>query len=340
MEKSSLRVAMLGPISWCTPPRHYGPWELVVSNLTESLVQLGVDVTLFATGNSRTQGKLHSIAAAPYSESPTINRWAWTALHISEVFERAREFDIIHNHFDFLPLTYSKLVEIPVLTTVHGFSSDGIFPVYSKYRDLPFVSISLASRRPELNYVRNIYHGISLEAYSFSEHSRDYLLFLGRICAEKGVHDAIELAAKVARPLKIAGIIQDTEYFREKIEPALDGNRVQFLGPIGGQAKADLLSHAFATVHLCQCEEPFGLSIVESLASGTPVLAMRRGGIPEILDDRCGLLVDSIDEAQREFGRLSTVRRRECRQVAEKRFTAARMAREYLEVYRELTGLR
>jgi len=339
MDKSSLRVAMLGPISWRTPPRHYGPWELVVSNLTECLVELGVDVTLFATANSRTQGKLHALAPAPYSEDPSLNRWVWTALHISEVFERAREFDVIHNHFDFLPLTYSRLVETPVLTTVHGFSSGEIFPVYNKYRDLPFVSISLASQHPGLNYVRNIYHGIFLEAYSFNEKSGDYLLFLGRICHEKGVHDAVELAAKVGRPLKIAGLIQDIKYFREKIEPALDGNRVQFLGPVGGQAKIDLLSEAFATVHLCHCEEPFGLSIVESLACGTPVVAMRRGGIPEILNERCGLVVDSLDEAQREFGRLSNMRRGECRRVVEERFTAARMAREYLDVYRDLTGI-
>lgn len=335
MSRNGLRVAMLAPISWRTPPRHYGPWELIVSNLTEHLVHLGVEVTLFATVNSQTRAKLHAISA-PYSEDLTLDRWVWTGLHISEAFERAAEFDLIHNHLDFLPLTYSRLVSTPVLSTIHGFSSPAIFPAYYKYRDLPFVSISLASRQRGLNYVRNIYHGIEIQSYSFSKRSEDYLLFLGRICPDKGVEGAIDLATKVKRPLKIAGIIQDAEYFREKIEPALDGDRVQFLGPVGGRKKIELLSGAFATVHLCQCEEPFGLSIVESLACGTPVIAMRRGGIPEILNERCALLVNSVAEACDGFGRVAAILRSDCRELAEHRFTAARMAKEYLEVYREL----
>ncbi len=340
MRRHPLRVAMLSPISWRTPPRHYGPWEFVASNLTEQLVRLGIDVTLFASLNSRTRAKLQGVAPAGYSEDPTLDRWVWTGLHISEVFERARDFDVIHNHFDFLPLTYSRLISTPILTTVHGFSSDSILPVYRKYRDLPYVSISLASRHPGLNYVRNIYHGIDPACYPLNDDPADYLVFLGRICAEKGVHDAIELARRVGRPLRIAGIIQDDVYFREKVEPFLDGIRVKFLGPVGGRSKLDLLSRAFATVHLCQCEEPFGLSIIESLACGTPVIAMRRGAIPEILDDRCGLVVDSLDEAEIRFGWLAEILRPTCRRIVEDRFTSMRMAREYLEVYCELTDSR
>jgi glycosyltransferase involved in cell wall biosynthesis len=329
---------MLGPISWRTPPRHYGPWELVVSNLTEQLVRLGIDVTLFASLNSSTRAKLEGIVPTGYSEDPTLDRWVWTGLHVSEVFERARDFDLIHNHLDFLPLTYSRLISTPLLTTIHGFSSDSIMPVYRKYGDLPYVSISLASRKPGLNYVRNIYHGIDPESYPYNDHPADYLVFLGRICAEKGVHDAIELARRVGRPLRIAGIIQDGVYFREKVEPLLDGTQIKFLGPVGGRSKLDLLSSAFATVHLCQFEEPFGLCIIESMACGTPVIAMRRGAIPEIMNDRCGLVVNSLDEAETHFAVLTGILRRACRRTVEDRFTSLRMATEYLEVYRELTN--
>ena len=336
MRNRPLRVAMLGPISWRTPPRHYGPWEFIVSNLTEQLVMLGVDVTLFASLDSRSRARLRGVAAGGYSENHSLDRWVWTGLHISELFECAKEFDIIHNHFDFLPLTYSRLVSTPLLTTIHGISSDSILPVYRKYCELPYVSISLASRHAKLNYVRNIYHGIDPQDYSFSDRPDNYLLFLGRICAEKGVHEAIELARRVGRPLRIAGIIQDPVYFREKVEPSLDGERIRFLGPVGGKCKQDLLSGAFASVLLCDCEEAFGLSIIESLACGTPVIATRRGAIPEILDDRCGLVVGSLDEAESHFNSIARIVRRTCRQVVEERFTSTRMAKEYLEVYCEL----
>jgi glycosyltransferase involved in cell wall biosynthesis len=340
MRNPPLRVAMLGPISWRTPPLHYGPWEFVVSNLTEQLVKLGVDVTLFASLDSRTHARLRGVAAGGYSENRALDRWVWTGLHISELFESSDEFDIIHNHFDFLPLTYSRLVRTPVLTTIHGISSDSILPVYDKYRELPYVSISFASRHEKLNYVRNIYQGIDPKAYFFNDRPDNYLLFLGRICAEKGVHEAIELARRVGRPLRIAGIIQDPVYFRESIEPYLDGERTSFLGPVGGKRKKDLLSGAFASVHLCNCEEAFGLSIIESLACGTPVIATRRGAIPEILDERCGLVVESLDEAESQFKSVARIVRGTCRQVVEERFTAMRMAKEYLDVYCELVDSR
>jgi len=335
-----LHVAMLSPISWRTPPRHYGPWELVVSNLTEELVRSGVDVTLFASRDSLTGAVLRGIAPTGYSENPRLDRWVWTGLHISEVFERAAEFDVIHNHLDFLPLTYSRLVGTPMVTTVHGFSSAAVLPVYEKYAELPYVSISFASRRPGLNYVGNVYHGIDPTLYPFNDRPGDYLVFLGRICEEKGVDEAIRLAQRVGRPLRVAGIIQDAAYFRERVEPFLDGRDVKFLGPVGGLAKTDLLAGAFAAVHLCRGEEAFGLSIVEALACGTPVIASRRGAIPEILDERCGLVVDSVDEAEACFDRVEQISRAACRQIVEERFTAERMAREYLDIYRQIHGLR
>src|SRR6266446_3196610 len=191
---------MLSPVSWRTPPRHYGPWELVASELTEQLVKLGVNVTLFASHGSQTTATLHAIVP-PYSEDPSSDRFASTVLHISEVFERADEFDIIHNHFDFPPLTYSRLVGIPLLTTVHGFSSPEILSVYRKYANLPYVSVSYASRVAGLNYVANVYHGVDTLRYPFGERPSRYLLYLGRIAREKGVDDAIQLAKMVRRPL-------------------------------------------------------------------------------------------------------------------------------------------
>ena len=183
-----MRIAMLAPIAWRTPPRHYGPWERVVSLLTEGLVARGVDVTLFATADSETSGRIHAIVPRPYEEDKSLIPKVWESLHISEVFERAEDFDLIHNHFDFLPLTYSSLVKRPVLTTIHGFSSEKILPVYKKYDEKSYyVAISDSDRSPELTYSATIYHGIDLEAFTFNPLGGEYLLFFGRIHPDKGV---------------------------------------------------------------------------------------------------------------------------------------------------------
>jgi len=239
-----MRVAMLSPIAWRTPPRHYGPWEQVVSTLTEGLLARGIDVTLFATGDSLTAGSLHAVCPRPYEEDSSLDPKVWESLHVSEVFERAEEFDIIHNHFDFLPLTYAGLVETPVVTTIHGFSSEKILPVYEKYDGLVhYVSISNADRSPRLTYIATVYNGVDLEKFTFRGVFGDYLVYLGRIHPDKGVHEAVEIARAANMPLVIAGIIHDRDYYRRRIEPQLD-ERCRYVGSVGPEERDGLLGGA------------------------------------------------------------------------------------------------
>ena len=190
-----MRIAMLSPIAWRTPPRHYGPWESVVSLLTEGLIAKGVDVTLFATSDSKTRGTLRTVCKAGYEEDKHADPKVEECLHISSLFEHADEFDLIHNHFDFLPLTYSGLVTTPMVTTIHGFSSPRILPVYEKYNGkVHYVSISVADRSPKLDYISTIHHGIDLNEFRFNANPSDYLLFFGRIHPDKGAKEAIDIA--------------------------------------------------------------------------------------------------------------------------------------------------
>jgi glycosyltransferase involved in cell wall biosynthesis len=213
------RIAVLSPVAWRTPPRQYGAWETVASNVTEGLVARGWDVTLYATGDSITRANLRWIVAKGYEEDRSIDPKVAEYLHISKLFEEAEDFDLIHNHFDFMPLTYSRLVSTPVLTTIHGFSSPSIMPIYRQYRDGYFVSISDADRAEGLNYLATVHNGIDLELHEYFDRPGDFLVFLGRIHPDKGVHLAIETAKRSGRKLILAGIIQDEIYFREQIKP-------------------------------------------------------------------------------------------------------------------------
>lgn len=336
-----MKVAMLVPIAWRTPPRHYGPWEQVVSVLTESLVERGIDVTLFATAESITKAKLVAVAPRGYEEDPELDPKVWECLHISEVFERAAQFDLIHNHFDFLPLTYSQLVETPVLTTIHGFSSPKILAVYKKYnKKVHYVSISNADRAPELDYIATVYHGIDLRLFTFREHpAGDYLLFFGRIHPDKGTREAIEIARRAGKPLIIAGIIHDKEYFEKEVKPFVDNDRVKYVGSAGPELRDELLGNAIALLHPINFKEPFGLSVVEALACGTPVIAFPRGALPELITDGVtGFLVQNVDEAVEAVKRVGTISRARCRQEAEARFSRERMADDYIRVYKKILG--
>ena len=335
-----MKIAMLAPISWRTPPRHYGPWEWVTSLITEGLVSHGVDVTLFATGDSVTAAKLRWVCPRPYSEDRSLDPKVWECLHIAEVFEHADEFDLIHNHFDFLPLTYSGLVSTPVLTTIHGFSSPRILPVYRKYNQRTYyVSISNADRAPELDYIATVYHGIPIADYPFSAAHGDYLLFLGRIHSDKGTYEAIQVARRTGLPLIIAGIVQDEEYFRGMVAPHVDGKQVRYIGPVGPPEKYDLLMRARALLHLINFDEPFGLSVVEAMACGTPVIAIRRGSMPELIADGVtGFLVPDWEAAAARVAEVEELARRDCRAWVEARFTQARMVERYLEVYEKILG--
>ena len=331
---------MLAPIAWRTPPRQYGPWELVTSLLTEALVARGVDVTLFATLDSQTAGTLAGVAPASYSEDPGIDAKVWEALHVAHVFERAAEFDLIHNQADFPALAFSELVETPVLTTIHGFSSERILPVYRRYdRRTHYVSISDSDRHPDLTYAATIHHGIRLEDFPFRSKAGEDLLFFGRIHPDKGGAEAIAAARATGRRLVMTGIIQDQGYFDREVAPALDNDRVVYTGPVGGADRARALGSAKALLHLINFNEPFGLSVVEALACGTPVIAMNRGSMPELIDHGAtGFLVDTMDEAIEAVGRIGEIDRAACRAAVEARFTVDRMADRYLALYREILG--
>lgn len=333
-----MRIAVLSPISWRTPPRHYGPWELVVSLLTEELAHMGLDVTLFATGDSQTSGKLAAVCPRPYSEDHTVDPKVAECLHISEIFERATEFDLIHNNFDFLPLTYSGLVKTPVLTTIHGFSSPKIMPVFRKYNARShYVAISESDKSPELDYIATVHHGIDVAQFPFSEAAGDYLLFFGRIHPDKGVREAIEVAQHVGVKLVIAGIIQDQDYFASEVQPHIDGTTVEYLGSVGPDQRADVLSHAIALLHLISFDEPFGLSLIESMACGTPVIAFDRGSMQEIIrDGETGYIVEDVEGAINAVAAVRTIDRSVCRADVEERFTSKRMARDYVRVYQEI----
>ena len=335
-----MRVAVLAPVSWRVPPRAYGPWEQFASLLSEGLVCRGVDVTLFATADSVTAAKLASVVARGYSEDPGTDPKVCECMHIAHVFERAGEFDVIHNGFDFLPLTYSRLVDTPLLTTIHGFSSPAIVAVYERYNARSaYVAISDADRRPCLDYLATIHHGIDTQAFSLHPAPGGYLLFFGRIHPDKGTVEAIEVADRVGMPLTIAGIVQDERYFDEEVAPRLDGDRIRFIGAVGPAERIGLLGGAEALLHLISFEEPFGYSVVEAMACGTPVVAFRRGSMPELIDDgSSGFLVEDVEGAVAAVGKASTLDRQAIRRQAVSRFDRTRMIDAYLDAYEAVVG--
>ncbi|HET7902704.1 MAG TPA: glycosyltransferase family 4 protein [Candidatus Nanopelagicales bacterium] len=326
---------MLASIAHSVPPRAYGPWEQVASTLTEGLVRRGHDVTLFATADSRTGARLRSTAPAGYEEDPHVDAKVHEALHIASVFESAGDFDLISNQFDFLPLAFSRLVSTPVVTTVHGFSSERIVPVYREYDDdAHYVSISDSDRHPDLTYAATIHHGIDVESFTVGSGGGGYLLFLGRIQPDKGTHGAIDGARRAGLPLILAGVVHDEAYHQREVLPHVDGVAVRYVGPVGPAARDQLLGGAVGLLHLIDFEEPFGLSVVESLAAGTPVVAFRRGSMPELIRD--GLTGFVVDDAQAAVGAvrgLPRLDRRACRGDAVRRFSADRMVRDYERLY-------
>jgi glycosyltransferase involved in cell wall biosynthesis len=331
---------MLAPISWRVPPRHYGPWERVVSLLTEGLMRRGVDVTLFATVDSITSARLVSVCPRGFSEDAALDPKVWECLHISAVFERAAEFDLIHNQFDFLPLSYSGLVQTPVLTTIHGFSSERIVPVFQKYNGRAhYVAISNADRHPALDYVATIHHGIPLEEFTLRREPGDYLVFFGRIHPDKGVVEAIELARASGLRLIIAGIIHDQAYFDEQVAPHIDGDQIRYVGSLGPDERDRVLGGARALVHLINFKEPFGLTMIEAMACGTPVIARGLGSVPEVVADRkTGFIVDGPDQALEAVRLVDELDRTEIRRHVEQNFSRDRMVQRYIDVYKKVLG--
>ena len=329
-----MRVAIFAPLAWRTPPRHYGPWEQVASNIAEGLVAKGLDVSLFATGDSITSGRLDWVIAKGYEEDRSQDAKVVECLHISNLMEKAGNFDIIHNHFDFLPLTYSNLIKTPVVTTIHGFSSPRIIPVYQKYNKTShYVSISNSDRSPLLTYACTIYNGIRVSDFEFQNTPEDYLLYFGRIHHDKGTAEAIEIATTSKKKLLIAGIIQDGNYFEHKVKPFLS-DQVIYVGEAGPEKRNELMKNALALLHPINFDEPFGLSVAEAMLCGTPVIAFNRGSMSElIIHGKTGFLVDNIDQAVEVIRDIGSISRQECRNWSEGQFSQERMVKEYIKLY-------
>ncbi|MEU8252767.1 glycosyltransferase family 4 protein [Micromonospora inaquosa] len=331
-----MRIALLGPVAWRTPPRHYGPWEQVTGLLAEGLVSRGFDVTLFATLDSVTSAQLDGVCPRGYADDPDLDGRVWEAMHVSHAMARSAQFDVVHSHLDWLPLAFAEHCRAPLLTTVHGFSGAGILPAYGRARS-SYVSISDADRAPELDYVATVYHGVDAGALPFTNETGPGLVAFGRIHPDKGTHTAIEIARRAGRRLTICGIVQDERYFAEQVAPHIDGDQIVFLGSVGPRRRAEVLGDSTALLHPIAFDEPFGLSVVESMVCGTPVVAYRRGSMPEVVDEGVtGFLVSTVDQAVEAITRVAGLDRVECRARALKRFSADRMVTDYLAVYDQL----
>jgi glycosyltransferase involved in cell wall biosynthesis len=338
MDIKSKRIAILAPVAWRTPPREYGAWETVASNITEGLVARGwKDVTLFATKESITKAKLVGWIDKGYEEDKSQIPLVSTCFHISKVMERAHEFDLIHNNFDYLPLTYLPLISTPMLTTIHGFSDPDILRVYRDHKDTYYVSISDSDRDKELPYLATVYNGIDLSNLTFRQTPGDKLVHYGRIHMDKGTHLAVALAKKCGKDLIIAGIIQDQQYFDDLVKPHINDTSIKFIGPVNPVQRDALLKEAYAVIHLNTIPERFGLVMAESNAAGVPVIAMDLGSCREVIaDGQTGFLVNNVDEAVQAVAKIDSIDRKQCRRRVEENFTIDRMVSGYEKVYEEI----
>ncbi|MEZ2350187.1 glycosyltransferase family 4 protein [Caballeronia sp. RCC_10] len=340
-----MKIAQVAPLYESVPPIAYGATERIISYLTEALVALGHDVTLFATGDSRTRARLHSGTPTALWRDERV--WDTTSHHLRQldaVIKRSSQFDVIHFHTEPLHLPMQRLLACPSITTMHGRllpADHG--PLFDTFSDAPLVAISDSQRSemPDANWRATIHHGLALDEMRYSQEGGDYLLFVGRVMPEKRIDRAIEIARRAGLPLKIAAAVHPGEraYFKEQICPLLEASQsfVEYLGEVGGEARRALFAHARALVFPIDWEEPFGLVMIEAMASGTPVIAFRRGAVPEVIEHGVsGFIVDDVDEAVQAVRDIGAVDRARCRQTFEQRFCAERMARDYLAVYRDL----
>ncbi|HEX7182183.1 MAG TPA: glycosyltransferase family 4 protein [Thermoanaerobaculia bacterium] len=339
-----MRIAQVAPLYESVPPQLYGGTERVVSYLTEELVRQGHEVTLFASGDSETRARL--VASCPRSlrlSSDCVDQFVHHVVMLEEVFRRAESFDIIHFHIDYFHFPLSRRhPSVRHVTTLHGrLDIPDLVPLYLEFPEMPVVSISDNQRKPLpwLNWVATVHHGLPPDLQTWKDEPGDHLLFLGRISEEKRPDLAIEIARRAGMPLKIAAKVDDADqaYFEEVIQPLLAQPGVEFLGEVGEQEKGGLLGGARALLFPIDWPEPFGMVMIEALACGTPVIAFRRGSVPEVMEPgRTGFICESADEAVAAVGRLPEISRRECRRVFEERFTAGRMARDYVKIYERL----
>ena len=338
-----MRIAQVAPLCESVPPRFYGGTERVVAYLTDALVDDGDEVTLFASGDSVT--KAHLIPPCHHAlrlNKNCIDPLAYHILMLETVFKEARSFDLIHFHIDYMQFPLLRREPVRSLTTLHGcLTIPDLVPLYREFAEIPVVSISDSQRDPLpwINWQGTVYHGLPEDLYHFQEKPSDYLAFLGRISPEKGLDRAIDIAERVGMPLKIAAKIDkaDKDYFTAVIQPRLNSSVVEFIGEIGNDEKDAFLGNAFALLFPIDWAEPFGLVMIEAMACGTPVIAFRRGSVPEIMvDGVTGFIVDDVDTAAAAVSRIALLSRLRCRKIFEARFTVTRMVQEYRKLYARL----
>ena len=338
-----MRIAQVAPLIESVPPKHYGGTERIVSYLTEELVRLGHDVTLFASGDSVTSARL----IAPCQRSLRKNERckdpvAREVLLLDHVIEHADEFDLIHFHTGYLHFPISRYLRVPHVTTLHGrLDIPDLIPVFDRFRNEPLISISNAQRQPLpwANWQATIYHGLHTEQFQFRPNPGDYLAFLGRISPEKRADRAIEIAKRAGMPLKLAAKVDraDRRYFKRVIEPLLEESHVDWVGEITDRDKNEFLGSAYALLFPIDWPEPFGLVMIEAMACGTPVIAYNSGSVPEVMEDGVtGFIVEDLDDAAKAVSRVCDVSRARCRETFERRFAANRMASDYIEIYKRL----
>jgi glycosyltransferase involved in cell wall biosynthesis len=340
-----MRIGILGPISWRVPPVHYGGWELVVHHLTEGLVKRGHDVTLFASGDSQTGARLSSVVPRPLSMDPDLGAFprAYESLHMAQAFAGAGSFDILHNNLGSYPVAFTPLCPVPMVTTLHGSGAEADSKlIYGRYPGERYVSISDSERAliPDLNYLATVYNGIDVSQFEFSRQAGEYLLVLGRMSPDKGIHFAIEVAQRSHIPLILAGIVppENKQYFDEQIAPHL-GPNIRFVGPVNLEQKARLYADAKAFLHLVTYDEAFGLTMAEAMACGCPVIAFRKGSVPEVVaDTETGFIVADTDAAVAAVADIESVDRFACRARVASLFSVERMVEGYEAVYRQVLG--
>ncbi|PYK12903.1 MAG: glycosyl transferase [Verrucomicrobia bacterium] len=338
-----MRIAQVAPLIESVPPKHYGGTERIVSYLTEELVRRGEDVTLFASGDSVTNARL----IAPFRRSVRKNDrckdpMARELVLIDHVVEHAHEFDVIHFHTGYFHFAVSRYLTLPHVTTLHGrLDIPDLVPVFERFRDVPVISISNAQRAPiaSANWHTTIYHGLPADLFRFYPDRGDYLAFLGRISPEKGVVRAIDIAKRVDMPLKIAAKVDraDRRYFKRTVEPLLSDSHLEWIGEITDRQKNEFLGNAYALLFPIDWPEPFGLVMIEAMACGTPVIAYDSGSVPEVMEDGVtGFIVRDLDGAVEAVKQVGHINRANCREVFDRRFTARRMATDYIDAYNRL----
>jgi glycosyltransferase involved in cell wall biosynthesis len=345
-----VRIGIIAAIAWRTPPEHYGGWELVASNLTEGLVRQGHEVTLFATADSQTSARLEAVCPCPLNYDKSLDSRVYEALHVAHAFEvaRADNFEVLHNNAGCFAVPYTRLINAPTVTTLHGSAAEaGSRQIYQAYCEQAYVSISQAERElaPDLNYVATVYNGIDVNNFAFSDKPGDYLLVVGRMSPDKGIHLAIKVAKQAGIRLVLAGIVppENEAYFEQEVKPHLEKGRIEFIGPVSGPSKKAVYAGALALLHLVTYREAFGLAMVEAMASGTPVIGVGLGSVSELVrPGLSGVVVPPAEEDQivaatvKALTQIEKLERSTIRQYALDTFGLERMVAGYLKVYQAL----